>query len=40
MAYQVLFFEPRTVTGNPNPAVNGKYHTLNQALTLSLRVGF
>ena len=40
MAYQVLFLESRTVTGNPNPAVNGKYQTINQALTFSLRVGF
>ena len=40
MAYQVLFLESRTVTGNPNPAVNGKYQTINQALTFSFRVGF
>jgi long-chain fatty acid transport protein len=40
VAYQLLLFEPRTVTGNPNPAVNGKYRTMNQAFTLSFRLGF
>jgi long-chain fatty acid transport protein len=40
LAYQLFLFEPRTVTGNPNPAVNGKYRTTNQALTLSFRLGF
>jgi long-chain fatty acid transport protein len=40
LAYQLLLFEPRTVTGNPNPAVAGKYRTTNQALTLSFRLGF
>ena len=39
MAYQVLFLESRTVTGNPNPAVNGKYQTINQALTFSFESG-
>jgi long-chain fatty acid transport protein len=37
-AYQLL--EPRTVSGHPNPAVNGSYRTVNQALVLSFRAGF
>jgi long-chain fatty acid transport protein len=40
MAYQVLLFEPRTVTGNPNPVINGKYRTINQVLAVTFRVGF
>ncbi|MBI2092951.1 MAG: outer membrane protein transport protein [Deltaproteobacteria bacterium] len=39
-AYQLLLFVPRTVSGNPNPAVDGKYNTINQAITLSSRIGF
>ena len=40
LAYQMVLYEPRTVTGNPNPAVNGKYRTTVHALTLSFRLGF
>jgi long-chain fatty acid transport protein len=40
LAYQLFLFESRTVTGNPNPAVNGTYDTINQALALTFRVGF
>ena len=40
LAYQLLLFEPRTVTGNPNPVVNGKYESINQAVSLTFRVGF
>jgi long-chain fatty acid transport protein len=40
LAYQLFLFEPRTVTGNPNPAVNGTYRTTIQLVSLSLRVGF
>ena len=40
LAYQLVLYEPRTVTGNPNPAVNGKYRTTDHALTLSFRLGF
>jgi len=40
LAYQLVLYESRIVTGNPNPAVNGKYRTTTQALTLSFRLGF
>jgi long-chain fatty acid transport protein len=40
LAYQLLFFEPRAVSGHPNPAVNGRYRTVNQSLALSFRAGF
>lgn len=40
LAYQLILFEPRTVSGNPNPTVDGKYNTINQAITLSNRIGF
>ena len=40
LAYQLLLFETRTVTGSPNPAVNGTYRTTNQALVLSFRLAF
>jgi long-chain fatty acid transport protein len=40
LAYQIFLFETRPVTDNPNPAVNGRYRTLNQALALSLGIAF
>ena len=40
LAYQLVLFEPRVVTGNPNPALNGKYRTTDHAFTLSFRLGF
>jgi long-chain fatty acid transport protein len=40
LAYHILLFEPRTVTGAPNPAVNGTYRTTNQALALMLHLRF
>ncbi len=40
LAYQLLLFEPRTVSGHPNPAVNGRYRTINQAVVISFRAGF
>ena len=40
VAYHLLLFETRTVTENPNPAVNGRYRTTNQALVLSFRLAF
>ncbi|HWP57961.1 MAG TPA: outer membrane protein transport protein [Candidatus Acidoferrales bacterium] len=39
-AYQLLLFEPRIVSGHPNPAANGRYKTINQSLVLSFRAGF
>jgi long-chain fatty acid transport protein len=40
LSYQLILYEPRVVTGNPNPAVNGKYRTTDHLLSLSLRLGF
>lgn len=40
LAYQIFLWETRKVLENPNPSVNGTYRSLNQALALSLRVGF
>jgi long-chain fatty acid transport protein len=40
LSYQLLLVEPRIITGNPNPVVNGKYRTTNHILALSLRLGF
>jgi long-chain fatty acid transport protein len=40
LAYQILLWETREVLENPNPAVNGRYRSLNQALVISFRVGF
>src|SRR5438876_5978769 len=40
LAYQLLLFETRRVTGSPNPAVNGTYRTINQALVLTFRLAF
>jgi long-chain fatty acid transport protein len=38
MSYQLLYFEPRRVSGHPNPAVDGRYKTLTQALSLTFRL--
>lgn len=40
VAYQFIRFEPRTVTGSPNPTVNGRYRTTNQAITLTFRAAY
>ncbi|MGC3975214.1 MAG: outer membrane protein transport protein [Nitrospira sp.] len=37
LSYQAAFYEIRTVTGNQNPTVNGRYDTLIHAGSLSLR---
>lgn len=39
-AYQLFLQETRTVSENPNPAVNGKYQTATNALVMSFRAGF
>jgi len=39
-SYQAILWETRIVAENPNPAVNGRYRSLTQALTLSLRLAF
>ena len=45
MAYQAIFYEPRTVTGNQNPfaipgVANGTYHTTFHVGSINLRVNF
>lgn len=40
LAYMIFLWETRKVTESPNPAVNGTYRSLNQALALSFRVAF
>jgi long-chain fatty acid transport protein len=40
LAYQEWFYEPRTVTGNLNPAVNGTYHAFVHLGTFSFRYLF
>lgn len=40
VAYQFIRFEPRTVSGSPNPTVNGRYRTTNQAITLTFRAAY
>ena len=40
LAYQIVLWETRRVLESPNPAVNGRYKSLNQALAVSFRVGF
>lgn len=40
MAYQALLFESRTVTGSPNPTVNGTYQTTTHAGSITMRVNF
>lgn len=38
--YQAFVFDTRTVTDNPNPTVNGTYHTTNHAGGATFRVNF
>jgi long-chain fatty acid transport protein len=40
MAFQEGFYEPRTVTGNLNPTVNGTYHAYVHLGTVSLKFMF
>ncbi|MBX3304118.1 MAG: hypothetical protein KF693_18040 [Nitrospira sp.] len=40
VAYQALLFESRTVTGSPNPTVNGTYETTTHASSMTMRVNF
>jgi long-chain fatty acid transport protein len=40
LSYQALVFDSRTVTGSPNPTVNGTYSTTNQVGSVTLRVSF
>lgn len=40
LSYQALLFDTRTVTGSPNPAVNGTYRTTNHAGGVTMRVSF
>jgi long-chain fatty acid transport protein len=40
VAAQVFFPEPRTVTGNVNPTVNGDYHSQEYVGAINLRVNF
>ena len=38
--YQAFVFDTRTVTGSPNPTVNGTYHTTNHAGGVTFRMNF
>lgn len=38
--YQAFVFDTRTVTDNPNPTVNGIYHTTNHAGGATFRINF
>jgi long-chain fatty acid transport protein len=38
--YQAFLFDTRTVTGSPNPTVNGTYHTTNHAGGMTFRMNF
>jgi long-chain fatty acid transport protein len=38
LAYRGWFFEPRTVTGNVNPTVNGSYQAIAHAGVVTLRL--
>ena len=45
LAYQVILYESRTISGNANPVaipgvVNGTYHTTFHVGSLNLRVNF
>ncbi len=40
LAFQAILREPRTVTGNPNPTLNGTYKTRTYAGSLTLQVSF
>jgi long-chain fatty acid transport protein len=38
--YEAMVFDTRTVTDNPNPTVNGTYHTTNHAGGATFRLNF
>ena len=40
LSYQALVFDARTVTGSPNPTVNGAYHTTQHVGGVTFRVSF
>ncbi len=40
LAYQAVLFEQRTVTGSPDPNVDGTYKTTNHVGSVTLRVNF
>ena len=40
LSYQAFLFDTRTVTGSPNPTVNGTYSTTNHAGGVTFRVQF
>jgi len=40
VAYQALLFESRTVTGSPNPTVNGTYQTTTHVGSMTMRINF
>ena len=40
VSYQAFVFDTRTVTGSPNPTVNGTYRTINHAGAITMRVNF
>lgn len=40
LSYQAFLFDTRTVTGSPNPTVNGTYRTTNHAGGVTFRVSF
>ena len=40
LSYQAFLFDTRTVTGSPNPTVNGTYSTMNHAGGVTFRVQF
>jgi long-chain fatty acid transport protein len=40
LSYQAFVFDTRTVTGSPNPTVNGTYRTTNHAGSMTFRVLF
>jgi long-chain fatty acid transport protein len=40
LAYQAELFEPRTISGNINPTVNGTYHTILHVGSFNIRLMF
>jgi long-chain fatty acid transport protein len=40
LSYQAFLFDTRTVTGSPNPTVNGTYRTTNYVGGITLRMQF
>lgn len=40
LSYQALLFESRTVTGSPNPTVNGTYRTTQHVGGVTFRATF